>query len=224
MAFRHDDSLKFPTLKQHNSSIGRVYLVEDGSHKGNVYPSITRVLGSAPKPGLEAWKKRVGAKEAARISQRATIQGGNVHKLLECYLDNEPLPSMSTNVADLWNDVSPWLAEHVTCVFAQEQNVYSHKLRVAGRIDVLCEVDNAFAVLDLKTAAREKREEWVEDYFLQTTFYALGTYEVTGKLPGKLVLPVVSPYGLQIFESTPQKHFAELRRRIDEFYLTYEAA
>ena len=222
MEFRRDDSLVFPKLKQHNSSIGRVYSVEDGKHKGQVYPSITRVLGSKEKPGLVAWRKRVGAKEAARISQRATIQGGNVHKLLECYLDNEPLPDRSPNVVELWNGVRPWLDEHVTRVYAQEQNVYSHKLRVAGRIDVLCEVDNVFAVLDLKTAAKEKREEWVEDYFLQTTFYALGTYELTGKLPGKLVLPVISPYGLQLFESTPQKHFAELRRRIDEFYLTYE--
>lgn len=224
MAFSHDDSLKFPKLKQHNSSIGRVYSVEDGKHKGKVYPSITRVLSAKEKPALEAWKKRVGAKEAARITQVARVQGGNVHKLLECYLENEPLPEASPNVAELWGKVHPWFDAHITRVRAQEQDVFSHKLRVAGRMDLLADVDMDLAVVDLKTAKQEKLEAWVQDYFLQCTFYAVSVYELTGQLPKKIILPVVSPYGLQLFESTPAKHFAELQRRIDEFYLTYEAA
>jgi genome maintenance exonuclease 1 len=201
-----------------------VYLVEDGSDKGEVYPSITRILAAKPKPALEAWKKRVGKREAARVSQVATVQGGNVHKLSECYLGNEPLPDYSPNVKELWRSLYPWFDEHITAVIAQEQDVYSRKLKVGGRMDLLAEVDGDLAVVDIKTAKQEKREEWVQDYFLQETFYAVAVYEITGQLPKRLILPVVSPYGLQLFESTPMQHFAELRQRIAEFYLTYEAA
>src|ERR1035437_166794 len=98
MPFVHDSSLNFPSLKQHNLSVGRVYLVENGPQAGQVYPSITRILAAKPKPGLEAWKKRVGPKEAARVSARASAQGGNVHKLSECYLGNETLPQYGPNV------------------------------------------------------------------------------------------------------------------------------
>ena len=43
----------------------------------------------------------------------------------------------------------------------------------------------------------------------------------TGILPKKIVLPVVSPGGLQIFEATPMKHFEELVSRTEEFYNSY---
>ena len=39
---------------------GRVYVTPAGS----VYPSITSILGRQPKPGIEEWRKKVGAEEA----------------------------------------------------------------------------------------------------------------------------------------------------------------
>lgn len=224
MAFRHDDSLIFPKLKQRNSSVGRVYLVEEGKHLGDVYPSITRILAAKEKPGLTAWRKRVGAKEAARVSQVATAQGGNVHRLSECYLGNEELPAFGPNVQEMWQHLQPWLAENVTKVYAQEQDVFSHTLEVAGRMDLLAEYRGENAVVDIKTAAREKLLEWVQDYFLQTTFYSLAVYELTGVRFKKLVLPIVNPSGMQVFESTPGKHIDELFSRINEFYETYDPA
>lgn len=222
MAFRHDDSLKFPKLKQHNLSIGRVYKVEEGMDLGKVYPSITRVLGAKDKPALEAWKARVGAKEAARISQRATTQGSNVHRLAELFLENQELPARSPAVQERWDHVWPWLEENVTKVYAQEQDVYSPRLKVAGRMDLFADVKGRRAVVDLKTAAREKLEEWVQDYFLQASFYSLAIYELT-RVPVKLiVLPIVNPNGLQVFEASPADYYKELKDRVDEFYETYE--
>ena len=223
MPFIHDSSLTFPKLKQHNSSMGRVYLVEEGSYVGDVYPSITRTLAAKEKPGLAAWRKRVGNKEAARVSAVATAQGSNVHKLSECYLGNEELPEFGPNVKEMWRYLQPWLAENITKVYAQEQDVFSHTLKVAGRMDLLAEYRGENAVVDIKTSAREKLREYVQDYFLQTTFYALSVYELTGVKFKKLILPIVNPSGLQVFESTPGKHIDELVVRIEEFYETYEA-
>jgi hypothetical protein len=219
--FIHDDSLKFPKLRQVNLKSGRCYVAEEGQFKGQVLPSITRVLGKKAKPQLDEWKKRVGKEEAARVSARATIQGSSMHKLMECHLNNEDLPRFSPNVGELWQYLHKWLDGHITRVYAQEQDVASFKLRMAGRLDLLASVLDAIAVVDAKSASRPKRTEWVQDYFLQGTFYALAVYEATGKVVRKIIFPIVSPQGLQVFETTPAKHYDELRARCNDFYESY---
>ena len=208
-------------MKQHNSPVGRVYSV-NGTEL--VFPSITRLLGAKPKPGLEAWRRRVGPAEAARVSTRATNRGGTVHKLAECFLGNLDLPSYQPNVAELWQTLRPWLRQHVHVVYAQEQDVYSSRLKVAGRMDLLANVDFELAVVDIKTAERPKKDEYVHDYFLQGTFYACAVYELTGLKVKRIVLPVVYPGGLQLFECPAMKHFDELRSRINEYYRLYAPA
>lgn len=220
--FLHDDSLKFPLLKQCNLKAGRCYRAEDGKYKGRILPSITRVLGKKPKPQLEAWKVRVGPAEAARISAVATVQGSNIHNLQECYLKNQPLPRFSPNVGELWQYLHRWLDKTITCVYAQEQDVASFVLGVAGRLDLLAGVQgDVLAVIDAKSAARPKQERWIKDYFVQGTFYALAVYEITGRVVKKVLFPIVSPQGLQVFETTPAQHYQELRIRINDFYTTY---
>ncbi len=222
MTFIHDaEAFNFPTLKQVNLPTGRVYKVETGEFIGSVYPSITRVLGKKEKPALEAWKERVGPDEAARVSARATIQGSAVHKLAECHLNNEGLPKYMPHVAELWGYLRPWLDTHVQVVYAQEQDIFSDKLGVAGRMDILALIDDIVSIADVKTSTRPKIDEYVQDYYLQGTFYAVAIYERTGILPKRIVLPIVSPQGIQVFESTPMKHFDELVSRVTEFYESY---
>ena len=50
---------------------GRVYKTPDGMS----YPSITTMLGYFSKAAIMAWRKRVGAEEANRISRKAAGQG-----------------------------------------------------------------------------------------------------------------------------------------------------
>jgi hypothetical protein len=221
MPFLHDSSFHFPRLKQVSLPTGRVYQVESGEYVGEVYPSITRVLGSKKKPELEQWKRRVGAAEAARVSARATAQGSSLHKLNECYLGNVELPKHMPHVSELWAILRPWLDTNVTTVFAQEADVFSAKLGVAGRMDLLILYRDMLAIADLKSAARLKKEEWIRDYYLQGTFYAYAVYERTGRAPRRIVIPVVSPDGLQVFECSPREHFDELVERVTTFYSEY---
>lgn len=220
--FIHDESFQFRQLKQCNLPSGRVYQVAEGPDAGAVYPSITRVLGKKEKPELEAWKKRVGPEEAALQSARATVQGQNLHKLGECYLLNQNLPRHMPHIAELWYHLRPWIDEHITKVYAQEQDIYSEKLGVAGRMDLLFEYAGSFlCVGDFKSSKQFKKEAWVKDYFLQGTFYSVAVYEQTGRLPKKIILPIVSPTGLQVFEATPSEHFEELLDRVSDFYANY---
>lgn len=221
MKFPIDDTVLWPTLTQSNSSRGRVYIVEDGPHKGNVFPSITRALGSKPKPFLEEWRKRVGREEAAKITRRAAVRGSAVHKLTECYLASEPMPTYGPHIMEVWTHLRPWFDKHITKVYAQERDVYSTRLMVAGRLDLLAELDSTtIAVVDIKTTDKPKREEWIGDYYLQGSFYAFALFELTGMRAKKIVFPIASAEGIQVFETVPMKHLDELRERIDYFYTT----
>lgn len=197
-----------------------MYRVEDGADAGLSFPSITRVLGSLPNPGLAQWKKRVGATEAARVSRVATTQGTAVHALAEAFLDNtldESTLDITPNVRELWSRLRPWIAEHVQLMHAQEQDVYSTRLGVAGRVDLFATVNDELTVVDFKTASRPKDRAYVDNYFVQGTFYALAIFERTGLRVRRIVLPIVSPTQLQVFTGTPAEYFPKLQDAIRYF-------
>ena len=220
--FVHDVRLTFPKLRQVNLSTGRCYVAEEGENKGLVLPSITRILGKKPKPQLEAWKERLGPEEASRQSAIATVKGSALHKLMECHLNNQDLPRFDPNVGELWQHLHWWLDEHITTVYAQEQDVASFILGGAGRLDLLADVDGEIAIVDCKTSKRPRRDEWIDDYFVQGTFYAMAVYEATGQKVKRIVLPITNPEtGIQVFETTPGQHYRELMLRIEDFYTTY---
>lgn len=221
--FVHDESLTFPKLRQVNLSTGRCYVAEEGENRGLVLPSITRILGKKPKPQLAAWKERLGPAEASRQSAIATVQGSALHKLMECHLNNQDLPRFGPNVAELWQHLRGWLNKNITVVYAQEQDVASHLLGAAGRLDLLALVnDTTITVVDAKSAKRPKRDEWIEDYFIQGTFYAMATYETTGQKVEQIVVVILNPEtGIQEFVTTPGKHYRELMVRIEDFYKSY---
>ena len=221
MSFIHDESIVLPKMKQRNLDSGRVYLVEGGPDEGMVFPSITRMLKHAPKPQLEAWRRRVGAIQAARVSARATVQGTNIHTAAQRFLENQDLPNMSPNVIELWRHLRPWLILNITRVFRQECAVYSLKLLLAGSFDLLADVNEELSVVDFKTSTREKKKEWIEDYFVQGCFYALAVYELTGQKVKRVIIPVMHPDGLQIFECKPLEYLPILLKRNRDFYADF---
>jgi hypothetical protein len=223
MSFVQDASIAFPQLRQVNLPEGRVYAIESGKHIGTVLPSITRVLGAKPKPGLEAWKKSVGAKEATTVSSRATNRGTGLHLQAECFLGNQEMPKLWPHIAELWQYLRPWLVDHISTVYAQEQDVYSFILGVAGRFDLLADVDGVFSIVDFKQSNKPKKAEYMHDYYLQGSFYACAVYELTGRIVKQMVFPVTSPEGLVVWVQQPTMTlFEELRDRIAYFYQTFE--
>jgi hypothetical protein len=222
--FVHHETLKFPALKQKNLPIGRVYEVAEGPLTGRFYPSITRVLAAAPKPQLDAWKARVGPVEAARQSSEAARRGTSIHALAESYVANDPLPAYTPVVGELWSHLRPLLDQRLQNIYAMEQNVYSDKLAVAGRLDLLGEWDGVLSIIDFKNSKKPKQEEWdaVQSYFIQGAFYALAVYELTGAKAKQIVLPIVSPQQIQVFIQPVAKYLHSLVEKIDYFYVTYE--
>ena len=173
MKFKHD-FIDVPKLEQVTEPDRRYYNTPDG----NKYPSITTVLGrTKDMTKLMEWKKRVGEKEANRISNAATRHGTNFHKECEQYLLNEDFKQSL-----LFRAIRPTL-DRISTVKCLEQAVYSDRLGVAGTVDCIAEMDGEISVIDFKTSKKPKNEDWISDYFIQAAFYFNAFYEHTKILP-----------------------------------------
>jgi genome maintenance exonuclease 1 len=77
-----------------------------------------------------------------------------------------------------------------------ESPLYSEKLGVAGRTDCIAEYDGVLSIIDFKTSLKEKKEEWIENYFEQGTAYALMYEELVGEPINQIVI-LISVDGME---------------------------
>jgi genome maintenance exonuclease 1 len=204
-----DDSIY--TLSE---SYGRGYVI------GNkTYPSITTVVGIRNEEYIQKWKEKVGQEEADRVSKRATTKGTMVHLLVEHYIENQLLPPCSNMLATLaFQSIQPVLKRRLNNIVCQEVPLFSHKLRLAGRVDCIAEFDGVLSIIDFKTASKQKEEEWIENYFIQETAYAIMFEEMTGIAIEQIVTVIAVDHDTpQVFIKKPvyRKELIETRK---EFY------
>ena len=196
MDFKHLNIHNFPNLKAKTTEKGRRYFVE-----GNAYPSVTTVIGEKKKKSIMEWRRKVGEEEANAISKRATTRGNKCHKLAEDYLSNKPLDRYRDDVLSLglFHQIRPYI-DKINNIHALEESLYSHTLKLAGRVDCIAEYDNELAIIDFKTSTKYKREEWIQDYFSQETAYAIMFQELTGLKVKQLVTIIAVETGTpQVF-------------------------
>ena len=196
MDFKHLNLHNFPDLKAKTTAQGRRYFVE-----GNAYPSVTTVIGEKKKKSIIEWRRKVGEDEANKISKRATTRGNKCHKLAEDYLSNMPLDRYRDDVLSLglFHQIRPYI-DRINNIHALEESLYSHTLRLAGRVDCIAEYDEELAIIDFKTSTKFKREEWIQDYFSQETAYAIMFQELTGLKVKQLVTIIAVETGTpQVF-------------------------
>lgn len=194
---------------------------------GDPVPSVTTIL-SATKPkedreGLARWKKRVGEKEAARVSSEASNVGNIMHEMLEAYTRNEEYTGtfnpQSRMMADkVIKSIEPNLNE----VWGSEVNLVAPGL-YAGTSDLIGMWKGKPAIMDFKQANKEKKEEWITDYFLQGTAYALAHNELYGTDIHDIAIFICVRDGqFQLFETKDRVEFdlwTELwNMRLAEFY------
>ena len=215
MDFKHLNIHNFPNLKAKTTEQGRRYFVE-----GNAYPSVTTVIGEKKKDTILQWRRRVGEEEANAISKRASTRGNKSHKLAEDYLSNKSLDRYRDDVLSLgmFHQIRPYI-DKINNIHALEESLYSHTLKLAGRVDCIAEYDNELAIIDFKTSTKYKREEWIQDYFSQETAYAIMFQELTGLKVKQLVTIIATEQGTpQIFVKDNILEFVPKLKEYIDYY------
>lgn len=220
MSFNHE-LIKFRELQTTMEDGKRFYKTPDGDS----YPSVTSVTGILAKDGILAWRQRIGEEKADQITKAATSRGNEVHRLAELYLKNELFSQENlfdepkSNSYQMFESLSEVLDQNVGMVRAIEAPLYSHNLRVGGRVDLIAEWDGELAVIDFKTSSKPKKEQWIDNYFMQSSAYAQMFEELTEITINKIVIAVaLENLRTQVFIKRPSDYiqqFIDLRKTYD---------
>ena len=164
---------------------GRKYRTPEGVD----LPSITTVLSILSRDSIMKWRRRVGAAEANRISHRASTRGTAVHAIIEKYINNEEnfIDGYTPDIISSFLDLQPILDSRIGRVYAQEAPLYSNHLGVAGRVDCVAEFDGELSIIDFKTSMKPKRYDYITNYFMQESAYAIMWEERTERPISQLV-------------------------------------
>ena len=226
----------------------RHYQIKDGGGHTHTYPSVTTILGNtSDKSGLAAWRKRVGEAEADRISSLSMNRGTVMHRLIELYkviegsnqerLDklkvlaktDEEIIEFDTKFIDagwvmfmkFWNNHELFF-DRVAEVLESETFLWS-SIGYAGTVDNISKMtDGNILVIDYKNSRRPKRDEWVQDYYLQLASYYVAYYQRSRTIPNGAEIWIANENDSvpQIFTLTKQDikyYFEEFRKRLNKY-------
>ena len=189
---------------------------------GKNYPSVTTVLNIRKKDGLIEWRKNVGEGAANWEMARAARRGKSTHTLIEQYLKSETPSERSVLPLGLFKLLKPYV-DQINNIHLLESIMYSHKLTVAGQVDCVAEYNGKLSVIDFKTANKERKEDWIENYFIQTTAYAIMYEELFGKRIDQLVILMAGEDGtMRSFVKDKKIFEPKLEESIKYFYKYYE--
>tara|TARA_B100000900_G_scaffold130510_1_gene110400 strand:+ start:1986 stop:2678 length:693 start_codon:yes stop_codon:yes gene_type:complete len=150
------------------------------SCEGNKVPSVTTILDKTKpqkdKDSLNSWKEKVGHAEAYKIAKASMLRGDKMHKYLEDTLHGKQMLDFEedVNLEKKMSEVivNNALAQNLNEIWGCEASLFypdSH----AGTTDLCGLYNNKESIIDFKSSTKTKKKEWITDYFLQTTAYAL---------------------------------------------------
>ena len=216
MTYEHCNHLGDLELEKKETNGIRLYNLPNGDW----VPSITSVTSYYNRQIFINWRKRVGIEEANRITKKATTRGTDFHEAAQAYLENRDLVWEDYLPATrfMFHHATPYL-DKINNIHAIERTLYSEYLGLAGRVDCIAEYEGELAVIDFKTSEKIKPEKWLENYFVQETFYAAAYYELTGIPVKKLITLMVTPSGeVKVFDKRNKGDYIKLLvRYIKEF-------
>ena len=185
---------------------------------GQNYPSVTSVLGIRKKEGLQKWRDSVGNEVANWEMNRAARRGKSFHKLVEQYLNNETPSIRDVLPLGLFRLAKPYI-DQINNIRLLEKIMVSPKLTIAGQVDCVAEYNGKLSVIDFKSANKERKEDWIENYFLQCTAYSSMYEETFGEKIEQIVVLLAAEDGtMTAYVKDPQDYIEELVLSIETFY------
>ena len=143
-------------------------------------PSVTTILKATEseekKASINNWKNRVGHKEANRIKNDASTRGTSMHFFLEKYLLGQLNLELleedikSKKMAD--EIIEQGIKNKLSEIWGTEATLY-YPGKYAGTCDACGIYEGQETIIDFKQSNKPKKEEWIEDYYLQLGAYSL---------------------------------------------------
>ena len=139
-------------------------------------PSVTTILGATKNQDfIKKWKAKVGEAEADRIKNHSSKRGTSMHKFIESHVTGVGYDDLTA----IGQEAKPMAQKIIEIGFTPIEEVYGSEIMLhypglyAGSTDLVCLHNDMETIIDFKQANRPKKEEWIEDYFLQIAAYAL---------------------------------------------------
>jgi genome maintenance exonuclease 1 len=147
--------------------------------EGRPLPSVTTILGKTKDmTHINEWKKSIGEDKAQKILTEASGLGNGMHKNLENYILGSDMSGTLMARALAKVIIKNGLCK-VDEVWGTEVSLYSKEL-YAGTTDLVGLWEGVPSIMDFKNSLKDKRREWIEDYFMQLAAYSLSHNEMYG--------------------------------------------
>jgi hypothetical protein len=214
---------EYPSLKRKETEGTRMYVGADDQP----VPSVTTILDkTSDKTALLEWRKRKGDAEANRISRESAGLGTKVHNAIEKFALGKEWEIKGNNfislMAKAMTDVM--IAEGLSNVdemWGSEVGLIAEGI-YAGTADAVGIYDGVPSIIDFKTAKKIKKREWIEDYFLQGSAYALAHNEMFGTEIKQIAILMVdrdAKFKSFIVKDDEFTHYANIwGQRVIEYY------
>jgi genome maintenance exonuclease 1 len=169
-------------------------------------PSVTTILGATKNTEfLTRWKAKVGEAEADRIKNHSSNRGTSMHKFLEHYI----LGTGYDDLTSIGQEASPMAKKIIEKGLSNVSEYYGSEITLfypglyAGSTDLVCNHNGMETIVDFKQANRPKKEEWIEDYYLQIAAYAMAhDYVYKSKIRQGLIMVCTPDLFYQEFRIT----------------------
>ena len=159
-------------------------------------PSVTTILAKTKDQAyLTKWKNKVGHEEAERIKNLSSKRGTAMHKFIEKYIQKsgyEDLTEIGVAAKPMAEKIIEIGLTPVSEYYGSEVTLHYPGL-YAGSTDLVCLHNGMETIVDFKQSNRPKKEEWIEDYYLQIAAYAMAHDYVYGSKIEQGVIMVCTP-------------------------------
>ena len=159
-------------------------------------PSVTTILAKTKNQEyLTAWKNKVGHEKAESIKNLSSQRGTSMHKFLESYITDvgyDDLTPIGCQAKPMANKIIEIGLTSVSEVYGSEVMLHYPGL-YAGSTDLVCLHNGMETIVDYKQSNRPKREEWIEDYYLQIAAYAMAHDAYYGSQIRQGVIMICTP-------------------------------
>ena len=220
---KKNNSYRYPKTQREKIEGKRHYVFDKEK-----LPSVTTILDATQsaekREALANWRASKGEAEATRIVDESGARGTAMHKILEMYileqgyLDETNVGKQAHNMA--MQVINSGLS-NVTEYYGTECTLYYPGL-YAGQTDLVGIHKGADAIIDFKQTNKPKKREWIDDYFLQLSAYAMAHNILFNTQIAKGVIMMCSKdnyYQEFVVEGSEfQKYKHNFLRRVDEYY------